>query len=283
MSKILVHIYSYKEKNLVDSISVLRSRLSGNNQVHFYVSDQNNLTRLKYFTDKDVFYNVIWWDELISPVLHNAKCVVENANSGYDYVLLIDREVYFPNNWDEYLISNLPKSGVVSGIGNFSTSVKDNFYINKDFIDTSELSNTSYVDHSLVFGKYQDFINIDWPLQLKYYGIDEYLSIDFLNKGLGIYSLPSSLFSYLSPAIHNRGYVPFSINHNYNEVLDLIINNKTEKLKYQDPKLFIENNQIDASQLHKLPFDFNDIEYNRSSSLDLVGGKRYIEKLNSVS
>ena len=283
MSKILVHVYSYKEKNLVDFIGVLKSKLSGNNQVDFYVSDQNNLTRLKYFTDKNIFYNVIWWDELISPILHSTKCIKENAGAGYEHALLLNREIDVPNNWDEYLIQNLPNNGVISGIGNFSVNIKDNFYINKHFANASKISKTSYIDHSFIFGSYQDFANIEWPLQLKYYGVDEYLSIDILNKGLNIYSLPSDIFNYLSPEIHNRGYVPFSINHNYNEVLDLIINNKTEKLKYQDPRLFIESNNINILELHKLPFDFNDIEYNRSSSLDLLGGKRYIDKLNSVS
>lgn len=283
MSKILVHLYSYKEKNLVDFIDVLRSKSSKNNEIDFYVSDQNNLTRLKYFIGKDIFYSVIWWDELISPVFHHAKCISDNANKGYDYVLLLDREISIPQNWDQYLIDNLPNNSVLSGIGNMSLTIKNNFYIDKTQIDTDKVSNTSFINHSLIFGTYQDLAKIEWPVQLKHYGVDEYISIDLLNKDIKIFSLPSSIFSFISPALDQRGYVPFSLNHNYNDVLDIILNNKSEKIKYQDPKIFIENNQINKEKLYKLPFDFNDIEYDRSSPLDLVGGKRYIEKMNSVS
>lgn len=283
MNKILVHLYSYKERNLLEFIDVLKSKTSGNNQIDFYISDQNNLTRLKYFTDKNIFYSVIWWDELLSPIFHTGKCIVDNIEKNYDYTLILKREVNIPDNWDTYLINNLPEQGILSGIGKPSLDVKYNFYINKTIEKTSKIIETSYVDQSLIFGRYTDILNIEWPIQLKYYGVDEYLSIDLLNRGINIYSLPSDQFDYLSPSMDRKGYVPFSLNHNYNDILNLLIHNKTEKVKYQNPQLFIEKNKINLLSLHNLPFDFNDVEYNRSSDFDNTGGKRYIEKLNSVS
>lgn len=283
MSKILVHLYSYKERNLIEFIDVLRSKSSGSNEIKFYITDQNNLTRLKYFTGKDIFYSVVWWDELISPVLHEAKCVIDNAGNNYDYALLLKREIDVPDNWDTYLIENLPQNGILSGIGNFSVSVKNNFYINRLGVNTDTISNTSYVDQSLLFGKYEDILKTEWPMQLKYYGVDEYLSIDFLNRGIDIYSVPSNVFGYLSPSMDKKGYVPFSLHHNYNEVIDLITKNKVQKIKHQNPAKFIEKHKLNELTLYRLPFDFNDIEYNRSSEFDNTGGNRYINKLTVVS
>lgn len=283
MSKILVHLYSYKERNLIEFLDVLKSKSSGTNEIKFYVTDQNNLTRLKYFTDKDILYNVVWWDELISPVFHTGKCILENADKGYDYALLLQRELDIPENWDTYLVDNLSDNSVLSGIGEYNVSIKNNFYINRTVKETDKITKTSYLDQSFVFGKYSDIASLEWPLPLKYYGVDEYMSIDLINKGIDIYSLPSDTFKYMSPSLERRGYIPFSLNHNYNDLLDILIHKKSSKLRYQDPSDFIKIHGINTLKLYNLPFDFNDIEYNRSSEFDNTGGKRYIEKLTSVS
>lgn len=283
MKKILVHLYSYKERNLIDFLDVLKSKSSGTNEIKFYITDQNNLTRLKYFTDKDILYNVVWWDELISPVFHTAKCIVENADKGYDYALLLQREMEIPENWDTYLINSLKEKSLISGLGNYDVSIKNNFYLNRNNKETQEITKTSYIDQAFIFGRYSEVLSLEWPLPLKYYGVDEYISIDAMNKGIDIYSLPSNMFKYISSSLDKRGYIPFSLHHNYNDVLDILIHKKSSKLKYQDPSSFISYHGINTLSLYNLPFDFNDIEYNRSSEFDNTGGKRYIEKLTSVS
>lgn len=281
---IFVYIYSYKEPNLLEFVNQLIDSSSKNNRLHIYISDQNNLTRLKQFSEhKNLFYEVIWWDELVSPLYYLKKCLNQNYEKEYDYGLLLKQQIEMPKNWDAELIDMLPSNSVISGSGDYSLSIDKNFYIKKKSISTEKVTKTSYIDRNFIFGKFDTVKDIEIPMQLKYYGEEEYISMHLLNHNIDIYSLPSDYYKEVSLPIHERGYVPFSLNHNYNEVLDLLINNKTSKLVYLDPSKFLSTTGIEIEKLHMLPFDFNDIEYDRHSSLDAVGGRRYIEKLNAVS
>lgn len=281
---IFVYVYSYKEPNLLDFVNHLIDSSSKNNRLHIYISDQNNLTRLKQFTEhKNIFYEVIWWDELVSPLHYLKKCIEQNYEKEYDYALLLKQHIEMPKNWDTELIGMLPSDSVISGSGSYNFSIDKNFYIKKENVNTEAIAKTSYIDRNFIFGLFNSIKKIEIPTKIKYYGEEEYISMDLLNRGIDIYSLPSNYYRKVSLPIHERGYVPFSLNHNYNEVLDLLINNKTSKLVYLDPSKFLSATKIGVSGLSLLPFDFNDIEYDRHSSLDNVGGRRYIEKLNAVS
>jgi hypothetical protein len=281
---IFVYIYSYKEPNLLDFVEQLIDNSSKNNRLHFYISDQNNLTRLRQFSKhKNVFYEVIWWDELVSPLHYLKKCIDQNYEKKYDYALLLKQHVEMPKNWDVELVDRLPIDSVISGLGSYNFNIDKNFYIKKNNLKTETMTKTSYIDRNFIFGLFDSIKKIEIPTKIKYYGEEEYISMDLLSRGLDIYSLPSDYYKKVSLPIHERGYIPFSLNHNYNEVLDLLINNKTSKLVYLDPSRFLSATGIDVSGLSLLPFDFNDIEYDRHSPLDNVGGRRYIEKLRSVS
>jgi hypothetical protein len=281
---IFVYVYSYKEPNLLEFINQLIDSSSKSNRLHIYVSDQNNLTRLKQFSEhKNLFYEVIWWDELVSPLHYLKKCLEQNYEKEYDYALLLKQHIEMPKNWDIELVNMLPNNSVISGSSAYNLSIDKHFYIKKKNVRTEVMTQTSYIDRNFIFGSFDSIKKMEIPTKIKYYGEEEYISMDLLNRGIDIYSLPSNYYKKVSQPIHERGYVPFSLNHNYNEVLDLLINNKTSKLVYLDPSKFLSATGIDVSRLSTLPFDFNDIEYDRHSSLDAVGGRRYIEKLNSVS
>jgi hypothetical protein len=284
IKNILVNIYSYKEKDLISFIDSLIEKSSKNNNIYFYINDQNNLTRLRKFVGyKNVFYNVIWWDELQSPNYHIAKTIDENSAGNYDYALIIKRSIGMPQNWDQDLISNLPENSVLSGMGTVNPKIKNNFYIDKNIGISNTITKTSYADSSFMFGKYSDILKIEKPLFIKYYGEDEYISMSLLNQKIDILSLPSGYYTYQTPELHKRGYVPFSLHHNYNEVIRLLLGKSTTKIKPISPNQFIESNNLVLDGLNELPFDFNDIEYDRSSPLDNIGGKRYIDTLNEVS
>ena len=281
---IFVYVYSYKEPDLLTFIDKIIERSSKNNRLHIYVSDQNNLTRLKQFSNhKNIFYEVIWWDELVSPLHYLKKCLEQNSNKNYDYALLLKQHVELPQDWDSELINMLPNNSVLSGSGSYNLSIEKNFYIKKESIPTDTITQTSYIDRNFIFGTFDSINSMEIPTKLKYYGEEEYLSMSLLNNNIQIYSLPSNYYNVMSKPIANRGYIPFSLNHNYNDVLNLLINNKSLKLVYLDPKKFLSATGIEAEKLYLLPFDFNDIEYDRHSALDTVGGRRYIEKLNAVS
>lgn len=283
-NKIFINIYSYKEPDLVGFIDSLIKNSSGKNELYFYIEDQNNLTRLKRFIGyKNVLYNVIWWDELISPIYHVAKTMFDNVSKGYNYGLLLKRHVTMQKDWDLDLIDKLPNDSVFSGTGNYEISIKNNFYLNKKNNQSNNITDVGYIDRSFIFGKFSDLLKIDMPISLKYHGEEEYISMSLLNQNIKILSLPSGYYSYLSNDLDKRGYVPFSLNHNYNDLVAILKKEKPIKLKYQNPSIFLEKIKLDMDNLFKLPFDFNDIEYDRSSSLDNLGGKRYIERLNSVS
>ena len=282
--KILVHIYGYKEHNLLNVVDNLVSNLSGNFLVDIYIDDQNNLTRYeKFLAYKNVFYNPVWWDEIPSPLSYRQSCIDIQKNNGYDYFLFLSKPYILPKNWDQILVDSLLKDSVLSGMGIVEHTVKDGFHIDKMYKDSDKIENTGYVDQTLIFGRFAELLQINLPWQLKYYGIDEYLSMSFLNRGIEIYSLPSSYCKEQEESLLTKDYVPFSLNHNYNDLLDMLISNKSSVLKYEDPQIFINKTKINVGLLNRLPFSFNDIEYNRFSELDNIGGKRYIEKRYQVS
>ena len=283
-SKILVHVYGYKESELLSVVDSLISNAGSNSILDIYIDDQNNLTRLDKFRQyKNVFYNPVWWDEIPSPLTYRNSCIQAQKNKGYEYFLFLSKPYVLPLNWDTTLINDLPESAVFSGRGMTKTSVSDGFHIDKTYEESNDISNTGYVDQSFIFGKFEDLVKINIPYQLKYYGIDEYISMSFLNNGIDVYSMPSDFYEDKKESLLEKGYVPFSINHNYNDLLDILINHKSEHLKYEDPTAFISKTGVQVSMLNKLPFSFNDIEYNRFSELDNIGGKRYIEKRYQVS
>jgi hypothetical protein len=283
-SKILVHIYSYKDSELINTIDALLDNVSQTNLVDIYVDDQNNLTRYeKFLKHKNVFYNPVWWDDLLSPLSYRASCVHAKQHEGYDYFLFISRATTLSKNWDEDLISLLPEKAVLSGKGSVECYVKDNFYIQKDRSDSDDITNTGVVDQSFIFGRFSDLLSVHLPHELKFFGIDEYLSMSFLNQGIEVYSLPSNYYNQEPDNLITKDYVPFSLNHNYNLVIDILKGNTTSILKYESPNKFLDKVNINVEDLYRLPFDFNDIEYDRFSELDLVGGVRYIQKRDKVS
>jgi len=283
-NKIFVHIYSYKERNLLEFVQNILDSSSKTNIIDIYITDQNNLTRLRQFVPyQNVYYDVVWWDDFISPNVYIQTVINHNRHKEYDYGLLLKQQFDFKENWDQDLINTLPENSVFSGQGKFKLSIDKNFYIKKEKRISREIVDTGFIDRNFIFGKFSDITNVIFPYELKYYGDEEYLSIQFLNNGVSVYALPTDHYTVLSKPIHERGYIPFSLNHNYNELIMLLKENKTTRLPYRDPSKFLDILGLDLSQLYKLPFDFNDIEYDRASSLDLTGGKRYIERLNSVS
>lgn len=283
INKIFVHIYGYKQTELIDVVDNLI--LQANSvDVDIYIDDQNNLTRYeKFIKYKNVFYNPVWWDELISPWFYRKQCVENQKLKDYTHFLFISKPYQLTKDWDQVLINLLPENGVLSGHKIKSIKNKNLFYIDKEYDNSDTVSETGYIDHSFIFGKTEDLYKIDLPDKLKYYGIDEYLSILFLNINKNIYSVPSYVYKLEPDNLLIKDYVPFSLEHNYNDVLNLLINNKTNILKYIDPSKFINKNNINILNLHQLPFDFNDIEYSRFSELDNIGGKRYIEKRDTVA
>lgn len=283
-NKIFVHIYGYKESELVTVVDSLYSNISDDSKIDVYVDDQNNLTRLEKFRKyKSVFYNPVWWDEIPSPLQYRHSCVQANKDKDYDYFLFISKPYILPLNWDQSLINYLPDDAILSGKSIVKVNVLDGFHINKTYEKSSDLNNTGYVDQSFIFGKFKDLLKVNIPYQLKYYGIDEYLSMTFLNNNIEIYSLPTNYYSDEKETLLIKDYVPFSLNHNYNDLLDILINKSSSHLQYEDPFKFIAKTNLPVDLLNKLPFSFNDIEYNRFSELDNIGGKRYIEKRYQVS
>jgi hypothetical protein len=283
-NKILVHVYGYKESELLSVIDSLVSNASSDSILDIYVDDQNNLTRLNKFRKyNNVFYNPVWWDEIPSPLTYRNSCVEAQKNKGYEYFLFLSRPYILPLNWDRLLVNDLPNNSIFSGKGIIKNSITDGFHIDKTYEYSNEIHNTGYIDQSFIFGRFEYLSKIDIPYQLKYYGIDEYMSMSFLNNGIDIYSLPSDFYEDKAESLLEKDYVPFSINHNYNDLLNILINKKSSYLKYQDPSTFIAKTNLQVSLLSLLPFSFNDIEYNRFSELDNVGGKRYIEKRYQVS
>lgn len=281
--KILVHIYAYKESQLLNIVDSLISNAYNPEQVDIYIDDQHNLTRYsKFIPYKNVFYNPVWWDELTSPLAYRASCLDVKFDQ-YEYCLFLNKETYLNKNWDVDLMRLLPDNAIFSGKGSVKCSVDKNFYIMKERSESDNITLTNIVDNNFIFCKMSDIRKITFPINLKYYGIDEYMSIALMNRDIQIYSLPSNYYRDGQDNLLVKDYIPFSLYHNYNEVIDMIKNGSCSRIKYEDAWQFIDFHTLDLDKLFRLPFSFNDIEYNRFSELDLIGGVRYIEKRDSVS
>ena len=146
------------------------------------------------------------------------------------------------------------------------------------------LSYISWIPNLLIA---EILIRMKYPEYLKYNGEEETMSLDMFSANFDIYACPTEFF-YLSesPTIGNI-YTPFSLNHNYNEVVTLLNTGKNKFLflgsrerSREDFEIF---HGIDLKLIKRLPFDANDVAYDPDKlDFNKVDARRFVAKTKSI-
>jgi hypothetical protein len=279
MKKIVVFLHAYKSKALRESVDSLLQNHSGSTVLSVHVYDRNNLKRQESFSD--VSYEHIMWDS--TQTRFDCQNNILQQENG-DYFLSIDGAKLFAKNWDTELINLLGKDEILSGDSMIEFSKKDpKFFIEKTKTLTDKKISTDWIDRKFVFSYFDVFNKLPSVHRLKYYGEEEVLSLFCFNRGIKIYAISNSIIKDIEKDLLSYDYIPFSITHNYNLVIDMIKNK--ENIFFGDPiDIAAIESKFDYkfSELSYHPFQENDIEYNPNTSLDDMEGERFFGGIKSI-
>lgn len=266
MENISIFLYSYRNKKLYSIIENIVNSCSDENNFILKVVDQNNVYRgeITSLSNKriKIIYDYIPWDSIDSPILYK-----QNFLNGIvsKYHLQISDRVLLPNNWDKYFIS-LCKDNIISGSGYREYEIKNKFMLKKKNTLTDTEVKCRIIDRNLIFTKTNILKSIRFPINLKYYGEEEMMSFIARIQNIDIISIPSHAVSFEGLELEERDYVPFSLYHNYNDIIKFYKENDSKLQEFGK-----------MSEIYPLPFMSNDVHYDiRRSKIDQVGGERYL-------
>lgn len=279
MKKIVVFLYAYKSKALRESVDSLLNNHSGSTILSIYVYDKNNLNRSEYF--KDVTYEHVVWDSTRTKFA-NYEDVLSHEQG--DFFFSIDGAKKFIKDWDIKLIELANKDEILSGINAITfNSNSYKFFVDQIKNPTIEKINTNWIDRSFIFTNFELFKSLPSLTKLKYRGEEEVLSLYCFAKNIKISAIPSEYVLDLDKDILSFDYIPFSINHNYNTVIDIFKNKDNVFFnEHIDIQNFENKFNYSFSSLSYHPFQENDIEYDPSTSLDDIEGERFFGGIKSI-
>lgn len=277
-----VFIYSYKGKNLLDVVKNINKTSSS--KIRITVLDQHPLDRSDIFKIDNVIYKHIIWDMQSKPNKYKGN-FIKRTNS--TYVLVISDDVILENGWDKKFINFIKDNVIISGSGSVRLYSKNLFYLDKEIFPTNDFTITNYINRDFIFAKSSTLKLLDYPFYIKFNGEEEAISLIAYSSGIEVYSAPSELYKKYNNTKIIDMYVPFSLNHNYNEVVSLLLTgkNKFQTLKNIDSISNFENfHGIKFKEaINPLPFIDNDVEYDQyASHFGRMGGKKFVEKVTKV-
>jgi hypothetical protein len=276
MSKnIGVFIYSFQNKDLINNITDIVNKSSGEIELSFYIIDQNNVERSRMF-DIDakhvkMIYKHTKWDSIKSPVAHKFD---GSRILACEYFMQCGDGIVFSKNWDTELVNKIESvryknQTIISGNHKLTFENKNLFMIKKKISETEEYSQVDMVDRDFIFCLSSDIKWLGYPTDLKYYGEEEQMSIDIKAKHYDLLCAPTRLYINNTVPLEKHGYVPFSLTHKYNK--------------------FVRSNQknifgIFGLDIKPLPFEDDDIAYTiDKSETDKIGGERYLNRTRIIN
>lgn len=285
-SDIDVVIYSYKGKLIKDVISSLMTNSTGKRKINIILVDQHPLNRVKVFSEfSNLYYNHVFWDFQTSPTLYK-KDILERSNA--KYILILGDNVLLSKDWDDTLTNFVDlNDGVVSGNQKVFISQEPVFYLKKIYSESDNFSLTNLIDRDFIFFNRDKVSNINYPVYLKYNGEEEALSLNIFTSGINIYCSPTSTFSKVGVSTLEELYIPFSVNHNYNQVVRLFkselndfVNLSSQPRSVKD---FCSFHGIEADRVNFLPFQTNDVEYDPGDmNFNSVDARRFVARTKAI-
>lgn len=271
-------IYSYKNKNLKIVVDSLLENTDSEIIVNVY--DQNPIDRSAHFAADNVKYNHIRWDSLSIPCEIKGDFV--NKSSG-EYVLVLSDDIILKKSWDVYAIDYIEdRSVALSGYGKILVKQDNPFYLSVHRIDFPDYSISNYIDKNFIFASKKNWEKVEYPYKLKYNGENESLSVNFFRSGVDVCSLPSDFVKDLGQKTIESLYVPYSINHGYNESINKIISDRNyEKIRSLGD--FEKFHRIDFSVLQALPFGTDDVSYDPYGlNFQDIDARKFISRTKAV-
>ena len=283
-SLIGIILVGYKEKNLLGAVSKIRQATKSNNIV--YVFDQHPIDHAKDFENiSGCEYRHRIWDDMHGPAYRRSAMVFDNMNK-VTHICIISPDVELADGWDLELMALLDKSPVVfSGAGKVSVNQKDLFSLSLEYSNNNLFNFTQAIDRNFIFAKSDAFKKIVMPDFLKYCGENEYLSVAFLSAGYNIMSIPSSMYLDNGNRTVENTYHTFSLEHNYNIVVDILSGIKLDRFKMNKQGLdkFLEFHGIGLGQIKKLPYNSNDVDYDPYDlKMHKVDARRFISGTKAI-
>lgn len=273
MTSIKVFIYSYKNKNLLEDLQDIINKQSNENDISYYVYDQNNVNRDFLFKKvrANIVYNHVRWDDLRSITYYRNMALLHYSNS--KYYLEINPNISLMNEWDMYFISNIEDKKIISGFGVPKLSINKSYVIvNRQH--SSAIEQTNYIDMDLIFCSQIDALTLIKLNNLKQIGQDLFASLLFTNKGYKIYSLPSNLY-HKNIQENENTYKAFSTNHGYNKMLLTI--------KKENNEIFESFHKISINDISQMPYQVDDVPYSEYNiSLQDLDTPRFLVGYNKV-
>lgn len=279
-----VLIYSYKGRFLKDVLTNLISNQSGDNDIFISLVDQHPLRREDTFAEFNCRYNHVFWDHIYGPSKYR-RAGIKYSRS--DYTLILGDNVLLNKDWDRYLIFIAKDNVLVSGNHSVSIKQKDLFFIEKVLEELPEAKITQFTDRSLIFASKDVFKKIRYPEYIKYYGEEEALSLECYTLGIDIVAAKTSLYSYISTDQIGNIYTPFSLFHNYNEVIELFYSGKNRYVDMNNRKRsveeFIDLHNFNFKGLRKLPFETNDVQYDPERLVfNSINASKFVARTKSI-
>ena len=282
-----VIIYSYKNKMLKEVVDNLLEKSSKKNAIYLHIFDQHTLTRQDYFDKvENCAYQHILWDNIAGPCFYKNQLIQE---SKFTYTLIMSDNIFLNDNWDEELINALPNSKSIISVKNKIKLVQDGlFYFKKEEVVVDKFTNSNFVGRDLIFGYTETLRTIGYPSYLKYYGEEETLSLMYHADNIKIYCCPDNLYKKEGADNIETLYTVFSKYHNYNQMIQLMKNEKNDYTNIGLPLMspivdFYNIHGIDIDQTYPLPFEINDVFYNPTDSkFDNIDSKRFMTKINYI-
>jgi hypothetical protein len=270
-----VFVYSFQNKDLIDSVTDIVNKSSGLHDLSFYIIDQNNVERSRLFditaSHVKIIYKHTKWDSIKSPIAHKFDGSRILAS---EYFMQCGDGVVMSKDWDVSLVDKIESvryknQTIISGNHKLEFKNKNLFMIEKIKSVSEDYSNVDMIDRDFIFCLSSDIKRVGYPVELKYYGEEEKMSIMINQKHYHLLCCPTKLFQNNTIPLEDNGYVPFSLTHKYNK--------------------FIENNErniigLFGIELIPFPFEDDDIEYTiEKSETDKIGGERYLNKTRIIN
>lgn len=285
MNSIDVFIYSYKNKRIKEIVDSILNNSNKNNKIKIWLIDQNPIDRKNIFKEySSVNYTHIFWDWQISPCKYKYDAIkFSNSN----YMMLVGDSVLFNKGWDDLFIDFVQKNDcVISGNKKINIKRKNLFFIEKQLENTDNFVLSNFINRDFIFSKKEIFKKINYPYYLKYNGEEELVSIDLYTNNIDTYAAPTDCCMNIDSIFENY-YIPFSVNHNYNELINILHFNKNKYISFSNRlksiKDFSTFHNFDFTSLKQLPFLTNDVDYNPEElNFNKVDARKFVARTKAI-
>jgi hypothetical protein len=281
---ITIIVVGYKDRGLLDFVNHLKAVTRSQNIV--LITDQHPISHEEEFSSlKGCHYDHLIWDSIEGPAQHRSKRILD-AVSYSDYICVMSPDISLKDGWDIDLINKLKSDRVVlSGSGSVSVANKDIFSLHAEYTASSDYNVTQFIDRNFIFAKSDVLSQIVFSDLLKYNGENEYLSLAILSAGYDIVSVPTD--TYVDSHIRSveNTYHTFSIEHNYNVVVDMLngIGLSDYKISGEALLKFLDFHGLSIGQIKKLPYSTNDVSYDPYKlKMHGVDARRFIAGTKAV-